>query len=319
MNKKNNSQNNNRHILIIKHGSLGDWVLATGAFKLIRESYPMSNIILLTGSYYVPLARNCGWFDEVWTDDRLPWFNLNSTLRVIKKLRSTSYAHVFDLQCSKRTAMYYRFIKDKVSNWYGRANGCSHYVPFNISAHSVELSRDIIKASGITTMPVPDISWLKSTSSDLNIKSFGKFILFIPGCSENHLYKRWTSNGYAKVIDWLEKKRIKSVLIGTKLDKEIIDAIVEKSSANPINLMGKTSFEQIAELATTAQMIIGSDTGPMHLAAATGTSSLALFSAASDPIKSRPWGDAVTILSAKQLSNLPYNKVIAELAKLLCV
>ena len=37
-----------QNILVIKHGSLGDWILATGAFKAIRARYPKANITLLT-------------------------------------------------------------------------------------------------------------------------------------------------------------------------------------------------------------------------------------------------------------------------------
>lgn len=57
-------------ILVIKLGALGDWVQATGPFAAIRARHPAAYIVLLTGPLFAALGRRCGWFDDVWTDDR---------------------------------------------------------------------------------------------------------------------------------------------------------------------------------------------------------------------------------------------------------
>ena len=139
-------------------------------------------------------------------------------MRLVRRMVAVAF---YDLQCSKRTNLYHHLIKDKVKNWYGRAKGCSHYVPFNNSAHSVELSYDIIKASGINDFPTPDINWLKTDKLDKKIKHLNNFALFIPGSSAKHSAKRWVAERYAKVIDWLHNKKIRSVLIGTEIDKQM--------------------------------------------------------------------------------------------------
>jgi ADP-heptose:LPS heptosyltransferase len=213
-----------QNILVIKHGSLGDWILATGAFKLIRKSHPNANIIMLTQTYYASLARKSGWFDEVLLDDRLPYYKFLPNLRVIRELRRYRYDHVYDLQCSSRTNFYHFLLKSRIYNWYGRARFCSHFVEFNPEAHSVELAHDIIKASGINEMPEPDVRMLRTNSMMSKIKSFGRFVIFTPGSSAKHLYKRWTPEGYAKIIDFLASKKINSILIGTEIDRETINA-----------------------------------------------------------------------------------------------
>ncbi len=306
-----------QNILVIKHGSLGDWIQATGAFRLIRACHAKANIIILTQSNYLPLAYACNYFDEIWEDNRFPLRNIISNFKIIKKLRSNQYEHVYDLQCSNRTNLYHSLILNKVKNWYGRAKGCSHFVPFNSSAHSVELSRDIIKSSGINDIPEPKIDWLKTRDLDEKIESFGKFVLFIPVSSKKHFRKRWTANGYAEVIDWLAKRNINSVLTGTEIDRNIIESIMKNSSTKPINLINEAGFAEMAELGRKAIAIIGSDTGPMHLSAATGTPSLVLFSEVSNPNKSRPWGSHVKVLQEKNLKDLSSDKVIAKLSMLL--
>ena len=46
-----------RRILVIKHGALGDFVLATGPFTAIRAHHLGDNVTLLTTPPYVELAR----------------------------------------------------------------------------------------------------------------------------------------------------------------------------------------------------------------------------------------------------------------------
>jgi len=302
-----------KNILVIKHGSLGDWIQATGAFKLIRKHHPDSNIIMLTQSQYLPLANKCGWFNEVWEDNRLPLHKLNPNLQIIKKLRSKRYEHVYDLQCSSRTSMYFYFFQDKVQNWYGRTRGCSHYVPFDPELHAVELSYAILNASGITKTSPPDVSWLKENNFVLKIKSFSPFVLFIPGASAKHPAKRWDAKSYAITIDSLAYRRIKSVLIGTEIDRDIIEEIMASCEYLPINLINKAHFAEIAELSRAALGVVGGDTGPLHLAAATNATIVAMFSKFSDPNKTRPWGPKVTIVEEEDLSFLEPNRVISEI------
>jgi ADP-heptose:LPS heptosyltransferase len=305
------------NILVIKHGSLGDWIQATGAFQLIRAHHPRATITILTQPHYAPLAEACGYFDEIILDNRLPFHNLAYNLKLLSKLRKSGYDRVYDLQCSSRTNLYHFFMKGKVKKWYGRAKFCSHFVPFRPSAHAVELSYDIIKAAGIDKLPTPELGWLKTNKLKAQITTFDKFVLFVPGSSAKHHLKRWTVEGYAKVIDWLASNNIKSVLTGTAIDAKLVEAIIQACSSKPINFLNKAHFAEMAELARHSLAIIGSDTGPMHIAAATNRPSLVLFSKVSNPQKSRPWGKQVQVIKEEDLSNLSSDVVISELAKLL--
>ena len=79
-----------------------------------------------------------------------------------------------------------------------------------------------------------------------------------------------------------------------------------------IDLTGRTSLRQLASVAAGAALAVGNDTGPLHLAAATGIPCIALFSAESDPALTRPRGQ-VTILSAPRLADLPVQRVAEAL------
>lgn len=53
-----------QRILIIKHGALGDVVLAMGTMKRLRELHPEAHITLMTMGMFVPMAEQLGVFDD---------------------------------------------------------------------------------------------------------------------------------------------------------------------------------------------------------------------------------------------------------------
>jgi ADP-heptose:LPS heptosyltransferase len=66
----------------------------------------------------------------------------------------------------------------------------------------------------------------------------------------------------------------------------------------------------IAALGARAAVAVGNDTGPLHLIAAAGAPTVALFSADSDPALCAPRG-RVAILRDAVLANLPVDPVLA--------
>ncbi|MGH8009052.1 MAG: glycosyltransferase family 9 protein, partial [Candidatus Binatia bacterium] len=61
------------------------------------------------------------------------------------------------------------------------------------------------------------------------------------------------------------------------------------------NLSGKTSLRDLIGVFNRARLALGPDSGPMHIAAATGTPVISLWGATS-PLRSAPWGSAELVL-----------------------
>ena len=64
------------NILIIKHGSLGDLIQASGAMKDIKKFYSNRKVFLLTTQPYSIFMSECPYLDGVLIDKRLPRWNL---------------------------------------------------------------------------------------------------------------------------------------------------------------------------------------------------------------------------------------------------
>ncbi len=103
---------------------------------------------------------------------------------------------------------------------------------------------------------------------------------------------------------------IRPVLIGTEAEGAALDAIAAKVP-EALNLRGKTSIAQLATLARRATLAVGNDTGPMHIIGASHCPSLVLFSHASDPVRSAPVGESVTVLREPDLAELSVDRVLA--------
>lgn len=152
----------------------------------------------------------------------------------------------------------------------------------------------------------PDLSWLDAPLDDFALPE--RFALFIPGCAPSRPYKRWPPLHYAMLAKKLMAEGVTVFAVGTKADAQSIGAIRALAPAVG-DLAGKTNLKQLAALARRAELVVGNDTGPTHLAAAVGARTLALMSDQVDPHWSSPRGPQTTWLQGSPLSALGVENV----------
>ena len=298
-------------ILVIKHGGLGDWVLATGCFAAIRRHHPKGRIALLTAPAFADWGARCGWFDEVWTDERpsliaepFAWTRLR------RRLIDAEFARVYDLQTSGRTGFYFRMLpRRRRPEWSGTAAGCSHphRNPQANVRHTLAVRAEQLAVAGIAEVPAPSLDWLDDAIDDLALPE--AFALVVPGGSAHRPEKRWPAARFADLARRLAARGTPPVLIGAAAEAPVLEEIVRQAPA-AIDLGGRTGLGQIAALARRATCAVGNDTGPMHIAATAGCPTVVLFGGASDPRRCAPSGKTVTVLRRVPLSGLAVDAVI---------
>ena len=296
-------------ILVIKLGALGDWVLATGPFAAIRAHHPAAEITLLTVPGFAGWGEACGWFDQVWLDERPRWTRPGAWLAMRRGLAAAGFARVYDLQTSVRSSLYFRlFQRAARPEWSGIAPGCSHphANPGRDAMHTLDRQAEQLAMAGITQVPPPSLDWL---DAEIALPK-APYALLVPGGAPHRPAKRWPH--YAALAKALAERGTLPVLIGAEAERETLAAIAAAAPCE--NLCGQTSLDQLAPLARGAALAIGNDTGPMHIIATCGTRSVVLFSDASDPSLCAPRGGAVTVLRRAPLSDLVPEKVLAALA-----
>lgn len=91
--------------------------------------------------------------------------------------------------------------------------------------------------------------------------------------------KRWPEEYFAEIADQLTKKGYQILFVGGPSDTERVNYICNKIENQKMiyNLSGKTSLLELAAVLKRAKLMISGDTGPVHVAAAVGTNTAAIF------------------------------------------
>lgn len=305
------TQNN---ILVIKLGALGDFIQALGPMAAIRKHHPNAHITLLTTNPFKKFAADCGYFDDVWIDQKPKFYNLAGWLSLRKKLNAAAFDRVYDLQNNDRTSFYFSLLKHK-PEWVGIAKGASHrnVSPQRTAGHAFDGHVQTLALAGINNVGIDDLKWLNGDISAFKLKK--PYALLVPGSAPQHPEKRWPAEHYGGLAQVLIEQGIQPLIIGAQSEFEIAKQI-QDICADVENLVEKTSFAQIVTLAKSASLAVGNDTGPMHLIGASGCPSLVLFSNRSDPVRHAPKGKSVHFLQEKNLNLLSVQSVEDKLSNL---
>jgi ADP-heptose:LPS heptosyltransferase len=132
--------------------------------------------------------------------------------------------------------------------------------------------------------------------------------VLVPGSAPHRPEKRWPASRYQELALALRTQGITPVVIGSAAEASIGAQIPAA-----FNLIGQTSFGDLADLARAARFSIGNDTGPTHLLAAAGSPAVVLFSHASNPALCAPVGPDVRVLRRPHLASLEMEAVLAVL------
>lgn len=299
---------NGKRILIIRLGALGDFIQSFYPFEALRYHHRNDTITLLTTKPFVELAEKSPWFDQVIVDSKPGFFDIIGWWQLKKKLQGFDF--VYDLQTSRRSAKY--FLLAGKPKWSGIAKeaSCLHDTPGRNEMHTLDRQKDQLKKADINDFPDPQLAWFSSeTLSELLHKPYAVFAV---GCSERRVEKRWPIDFYAELTVMCVKKGLIPVIVGSANEIELAQDII-KTCPEAISLVGKTTLSQLGGIMTHAQVAIGNDTGPMHIAAIVGCPSVVLFSSYSNPSLTAPRGKDVKVIYQENLKDLSVKKVAQEL------
>lgn len=315
-----------KNVLVIKLSALGDFVLALGAMKAVREFHPSARITLLTTPPYEEFARFCPYFDAVETDGRPE--GMKATAALIQRIKKADYDIIYDFHTSGRTKNYFTALSrgGRAPLWSGHHEKAAffHDNPARGSMHTIDRLAEQLEVAGVApggrwlgrSAPFPDLSWVRpklGNTPRLNPAYFGltiPYMLMIPGASEHREAKRWPVENYAALARRLADAGIMPAIIGGKAEGPIAQEIVRKEGRAK-SLTTRTDLFQVVTLAETALFVVGNDTGPMHMATLAGAPGVALFALTeSNPDHSAPRGPKPVIVnSAPTLDQLSVDDV----------
>ena len=117
-------------------------------------------------------------------------------------------------------------------------------------------------------------------------------------------YKEWGINNYAKLIDFIEKEYgFPIIIIGSDDERDRAKEIVRRCRVSVHNLAGRTSIGELVGMLRASSLLIGGDSGGIHMAAAVGTPTISIFGPSS-PVSWAPRGEGHHVIH-KEWSCVP--------------
>jgi ADP-heptose:LPS heptosyltransferase len=310
-----------QRVLVIKLGGVGEWVLAFPAFERIRQEHPRAKITLLTSRPFEALAKSSPYFNAVDAEgaakDPASWTAL------ILRIRHGHFDRVYDLQNDASTNLIFQALRPMPPQWSGVAMGASlpHRNRRRGHMHALERHAEQLKDAGIwpdaPTKPLsaapPDISWILARSAQPRSMTVAgghrPLVLLAPGGEGNHPELRWPVELYGQFAKQMQDRGYDIVIIGA-LNQSPLAHSIQRQATRARDLTGRTDLVQIASLGARAALAVGNDLGPLHLIAAAGAPTIALFPSTPDPFPIAPRGH-VTVLHAPHLKALTVDSVVS--------
>lgn len=299
--------NSETRLLVVAPNWLGDGIMAMPAVQCLRGR-------LHPGAELLVAARpgQCGLWEMQPAVSRiipLPATNreLFSTASALKKLHCTAAVilpHSFrsalltalaGIPCRRGTVIQFgrHFLIQDPVDLSGQANLHQQW----------EIARLLLPGTLPDSLPAPSLQAPAEASLQAQklLSALPRPLLgCIPGAARGPS-KQWPGERFQAVAEeWIQKTGGGVCWLGTPADAELCGKLNAACGAQGLSLAGKTSLKTFAALLAVMDRALVNDSGGMHLAAAMGTSLVALFGT-TDPSKTGPLSEKAVVLQQSEI------------------
>lgn len=303
-----------KRILVVKLSSLGDLFHALPAVHRIRLHTGASVDWVCHGMYADLVSR----FGPV---DRVIRFPRHSFPRdggaFLRELREREYDLALDFQGLLKSALVTRaaratrrigpsFSREGSRLFYDEVSG-----PTDKNRHAVEECLDTARHLGCPAAPVEFPVDFPAHPLDLPRPRIG----LLP-CSRR-AEKNWALERFAELARSLASLDAHWIVLGGPADRAACAALTSAIGPGAHDWCGRTSLLELGGLVRELDLLVTVDSGPMHIAAAVGTPTVAVFGP-TDPIRTGPYGARHRVVrEGIRLSDLPVAPVHAAVLEAL--
>ena len=294
-----------KNILVVKLSAIGDVIHALPVSYAIKERFPEAHLTWVVEKPAYPILEGNPYIDDIILFEKAKFRSVSGFLHEIgpfrRRLRARSYDASLDLQGLFKSAaiVWNAGARQRVGTANMREG--AHLVSRPIrgahaEGHIVERYLDVARALGCTVdevrFPVAVSERDRAAAETLllreGVQEQRTFVAFAIGA--NWPNKRWPAAHFAALADRLYRAHYVPVLVGGgRLDETLAQDIMAASGIPPVNLVGRTNLKQLAHIFTRAALVLGGDTGPVHLAAGLGTPTVMLMGP-TDANRNGPYG-----------------------------
>jgi 3-deoxy-D-manno-octulosonic-acid transferase/heptosyltransferase-1 len=303
------------NILVIKLSAVGDVIHTLPSLAALRQRFPKAHISWVVEEAASDLIRNHPCLDQVIISGRKRWLKdlrrgkfsevLKEARLFLSVLRSRPYDLAIDFHGLFKSAIVallsgaprrlgYDSMQELSGLFYNEK------IPEDLTRHAVDRYLDFPRHLGANPKQA---EFPLEISESQHRKIDGLFQEYQLGDGKNLIAintvalwetKLWDDEKFARLADRIILE-LKAPVVFTGSDPSPIELILGRMAAKAINLAGKTSLRELAHLYQRSRLLITTDSGPMHLAAAVGTPVVALFGP-TDPLRTGPYGSGHRVI-----------------------
>ncbi|MGD8719527.1 MAG: lipopolysaccharide heptosyltransferase II [Candidatus Zixiibacteriota bacterium] len=268
-------------VLVIQTAFLGDVVLTTPLFRAIKRHWPDCYLAALVIPQTAPILTGLPELDAVLVHDKRGG-KTGEFLRALREVREENFDVVISPHRSTRSSLIARASGAKRRVGY-RENAMpwvySERITRPMERHEAERILALAEEMGMDAGdPRPHLFLTDEERAEARALAGGKpYAVISP--SSVWPTKRWLPEGFAAVADYLAGRGYGVVITGGPDERETVAAVIGAMEHGALNLAGKTTIRELAAVIAEASLLVTNDSAPVHLAAATGTPTVAVFGA----------------------------------------
>jgi lipopolysaccharide heptosyltransferase I len=286
-------------LLIVRLSAMGDVVHTLPALELLRSAAPTAELTWVVEALAAPLLEGHPALDRVVVLDRRAATRslrgVSTVLSGVRELRRIGFDAAIDFQGLARSALVAKASGARriMGPAWAREGAPLIYsekldVPRPPDAHAVARYEAVARAA-LGRLGLPADEALPAPRLPLDVETPGARLVLLPGAGKpaNQPPPELLASVADRCVEATPELEV--VLVGGPGDQEAADEIARRCEhARPRSLCG-SDLRASALALSGASVVVGGDTGPLHLARALGRPVVGLFHAA-EPFRTGPAG-----------------------------
>lgn len=295
---------NPKNILIIKWGALGDIIMGTSAIRSVKESYPHAKVTLLSNSLSKQIIPAGSIVDDVIIYDEKKHKGLKSLIelfKVVQQLRKRKFDLAINLRWTSDRCAVLTFLSGAKYRVSSGPEGMMKLYNIGIPHpkgryHEIHRNLDIVKAIGIEVRDETPFVFISESDRKFAADYFShnnftreNTICIHPGASKP--VRAWLPERYKEIANGLAAELGFNVIVTWGNGEYDWAKSVAQGNERKIFLSPETkTVGRLAALIQNCFMCITNCTGPMNVAVAVKTPTIALLGS-SHPLDWSPYGE----------------------------
>jgi ADP-heptose:LPS heptosyltransferase len=279
--RKNLRQIKPKHILCIRQDEIGDMCYSLHVFDMLKKQFPDAKLTLLCKPFAITLLNNNPNIDHLTSN----WNDLINRYDLIVDLRGSWRSIIFSVTHWPKVRL------DRATVRYHNMKAGKH--PHEVITN-LQVVAPVIAPENQHTVPkiYTSKSDEKKTDDFLIDTNVGKYAVLHTGARK--ALRKWKQ--YAALAEYLKKeKQLDIIFTGDKSEMVEIMNIQKQIGFETFSVAGFFNLTELAELIRKADLYVGNESGPLHIAAVTGTPCLGIYGPG-EPYVFYPWGEKTAVV-----------------------